>query len=87
MGARIEESTQIPTAAGETTSSGTVDDLEPVVVDYTTRAGAERLAAEIRQYWSGLGYNQVRVWVDRGLDGGSVVRSNLARGLPPPAIT
>jgi hypothetical protein len=33
---------------------------EPVVADYTTRVGAERLALAVRRYWAGLGYDQVR---------------------------
>lgn len=70
-------------AAGET-SSGTVDDLEPAVADYTTRAGAAQLAASIRQFWSSLGYD-VLVWVEPTRAAGWCLRSNLRSGLPPPA--
>ena len=52
--------------------------------DEVTRSGAERLAAGIRQYWLGLGFSDVRVWVDTGQDGSWAIRSNLTGGLPPP---
>lgn len=69
------------------TSSATDRDLEPVVTtDYTTKIGAERLAAGIRDYWSRHGH-QVRVWVEPTRAAGWVLRSNLQRGLPRPPAT
>jgi hypothetical protein len=60
-------------------------DPEPVAADYLAKIGAEQLAQRIRAYWSGLGHDQVRVWVEPAADRGAwAVRSNLAGGLPPP---
>jgi len=58
---------------------------DPVVADHLGKRGAEQLARRIRSYWSGLGYDQVRVWVEPATRGAWSVRSNLDRGLPPPA--
>jgi len=40
-------------------------DPEPAVADHLGRIGAEQLVQRIRAYWSGLGHDQVRVWVER----------------------
>ena len=40
-------------------------DPEPAVADHLGRIGAEQLAQRTRAYWSGLGHDQVRVWVER----------------------
>jgi hypothetical protein len=50
--------------------------------------GAERLAAEIEEWWHRRGYPQVKAWVDGTAfvsDKGNVytVRTNLIRGMPP----
>jgi 2-iminoacetate synthase ThiH len=47
-------------------------------LDYTTQAGAERLAAKVRDYWEAAG-RRVEVWVEAGgaADAGFVVRSDL----------
>ena len=58
-------------------------DPEPAVADHLGRIGAEQLAQRIRAYWSGLGHDQVRVWVERADRSAWSVRSNLAGGLPP----
>ena len=55
----------------------------PPTVDYLGRLGAEQLAEQIRAYWSGLGHDQVNVWIEPAHSGTWAVRSNLARGLPP----
>ena len=54
-------------------------------VDYLSRDGAEALADKVRRYWLSCGA-QVGVRVEFG-SGIWVVRSGLARGLPPPAVT
>jgi hypothetical protein len=53
--------------------------------DYTTRIGAEQLAAMIRQHWAALGHVGARVWLEPTRAAGWVLRSNLDRGLPPHA--
>ena len=58
-------------------------DPEPAVADHLGRIGAEQLAQRIRAYWSGLGHDQVRVWVERADRSAWSVRSYLAGGLPP----
>jgi hypothetical protein len=58
-----------------------------VVADYLGKIGAEQLARRIRAYWSSLGHDHVRVWVEPTNRGAWAVRSNLARGLLPPAAT
>jgi hypothetical protein len=65
------------------TSSGTAPDdagEPPATPDYLSRTGAEALAQAIRDYW-GRG---VTVWVEPDA-GAWCIRSNLERGLPPPA--
>jgi hypothetical protein len=37
---------------------------EPVVTDHLGKLGAEQLAQRIRTYWSGLGHDQMRVWIE-----------------------
>jgi hypothetical protein len=61
----------------------TVADIEPrATVDYLGKNGAERLARRIQGYWHGLGYNEVKVWIEpEGRAYG--VRSNLRAALPP----
>jgi hypothetical protein len=56
---------------------------EPVVADYLGKNGAEQLARRIQGYWTGLGHDQVRVWVEPADRGAYSVRSNLRAGLPP----
>lgn len=59
--------------------------------DSFEHSGALRLAGIIQAKWTGLGYTNVCVWVDReklehSSFGGafvSVVRSNLVNGVPP----
>jgi hypothetical protein len=60
-------------------------DEQPATVDYLAKRGAEQLAQRIQGYWAGLGYSQIKVWVEPATRGAWQVRSNLERGLPPAA--
>lgn len=64
------------------------------VVDYTTEAGARRLAERIEHLWHQLGYDDVRADVVRSVyrrdattDVRFDVRTNLVGGLPPSLAT
>lgn len=59
------------------------------MADYTTRVGAEWLSLVIRQYGAttGLGHAGLRVWAQPTRAAGWVIRSNLSRGLLPPAAS
>jgi hypothetical protein len=56
--------------------------------DWSSRLGAEALAAEIRAFWAGFGHD-VLVWTEPPRIGGRFpvwrVRSSLRAGLPPAA--
>ncbi len=54
--------------------------------DWSSRAGVELLAAEIRRFWAGFGYSTVLVWIEPGRGGREpmwTVKSSLRGGLPP----
>ena len=54
--------------------------------DWSGKAGAEELAAEIRRFWAGFGHD-VLVWAEPfrgGRDPVWVVKSSLRAGLSPP---
>jgi hypothetical protein len=66
------------------------DDQEPRTL--TSRAGAERLARELTEWWHARGFPQVVHWVESSRGSRSsdtshsttwCVRSNLVNGLPP----
>jgi hypothetical protein len=45
--------------------SGTIRHLEPEPErDWSSRPGAEALAAAIRRFWAGFGHDDVRVWIE-----------------------
>lgn len=70
------------------TSSGTaLEDAgePPPTSDHLGKLGAEQLAQRIQRYWTGMGHDQVRVWVEPASPGAWSIRSNLLRGLPPAA--
>jgi hypothetical protein len=53
--------------------------------DWSSRAGAAALAAEIRAFWLGFGHD-VLVWIEPGRGGRDavwIVKSSLRAGLPP----
>lgn len=54
--------------------------------DWSSKAGAEALAAEIRRFWTAFGYD-VQVWVEAcrgGRNSVFTIKSSLRAGLPPP---
>jgi hypothetical protein len=71
------------------TANGNRRRLEPEPErDWSSRPGAEALAAEIKRFWAAWGYDDIRVWTEPargGRDALWVVKSTLRCGLPPPA--
>jgi hypothetical protein len=54
--------------------------------DWSSKPGAEALAADIRRFWASFGYADIVVWVEAkrgGKDPLWIVRSRLLGGLPP----
>ena len=65
-----------------------VDDTATLLPNFDEAKLANRYARQIENYWSGLGFPNVRCWVERVSAGanrglGYEIRSNLIRGLPP----
>jgi hypothetical protein len=52
--------------------------------DWSSRAGAEALAEEIRRFWAGFGHLEVRVWIEPARGGPQsiwAIRSCMKGGL------
>ena len=55
--------------------------------DWSSKAGCEELAAEIKRFWTAFGYDIIQVWVEAcrgGRDAVFTIKSSLRAGLPPP---
>jgi hypothetical protein len=77
----------VPT--GGSAMTATTKRLEPDPErDWSSRAGAEALASNLRAFWHSFGgFTSVKVWIEPGRGGSAplwIVKSTLRGGLPPP---